>query len=267
MNDASALFLGEVMHERLRPRRHRLRYKVFSLLLDLDWLKARSEASWVLGYNRAALLSFWDRDHGDGSADGLRDWIEARLHETGWSDTEGMSIRVLCYPRILGYVFNPLTVYFCHAADGTLKVILYEVCNTFGERHTYVIPVEPGSAGAVRQECAKELYVSPFMPMACFYRFHIEPPAEKVLVRIDESDEEGLLLVAAFSGKREPLSDRTLLLALLRYPLMTLKVTAGIHWEALRIWWKGIPFHRHQAVANRTATTIVGRPAPAHEER
>lgn len=266
MNGASGIFLGEVMHARSRPRRHRLRYRVFSLLLDLAELPARSEASWLLGYNRRAVLSFWDADHGDGSAHGLRDWIEARVHETGWTDTGGMSVRALCYPRIFGYVFNPLTVYFCYAADGGLKVILYEVCNTFGERHTYVIPVDQGTDGAVKQGCAKELYVSPFMPMSCFYRFHIEPPGERVLVRIDESDAEGLLLVAAFSGRREPLTDRNLLLALLRYPLMTLKVTAGIHWEALRIWWKGIPFHRHNAAASRTATTIVGRPVSAREQ-
>jgi DUF1365 family protein len=95
------------------------------------------------------------------------------------------------------------------------------------------------------------------MPMACSYRFHIEPPGDKVLVRIDESDAEGPLLIASFSGRREPMSDRSLMRALIRYPLMTLKVTVGIHIEALRIWWKGIPVHRHRSATNRVATTIV----------
>ncbi|MBE1206173.1 DUF1365 domain-containing protein [Aminobacter carboxidus] len=264
MSGQSALFLGEVMHMRVRPRRHRLHYRVFSLLLDFDELHATSVASRLFGYNRRAMLSFWDADHGDGSAGGLRIWIEARLREAGRLE-EGMSIRVLCYPRILGYVFNPLTVYFCYASGGALRAILYEVCNTFGERHTYVIPVEDGTTGPVRQGCAKELYVSPFTPMSCFYRFHIEPPGNNVLVRIDESDAEGLLLVASFSGQREPLSDRALLRALFHYPLMTIKVTVGIHWEALRIWWKGIPVHSHRAAASRVATTIVAGKISGHQ--
>lgn len=259
----SALFLGTVMHTRLRPRRHQLRYRVFSLLLDLGELPDVSATSRLLGYNRHAILSFWDADHGDGSVSGLRGWIEAQLAQADRLE-DGMSIRVLCYPRIFGYVFNPLTVYFCHAPNGALRAILYEVCNTFGERHTYIIPVEAGASGPVRQGCAKELYVSPFMPMACFYRFHIEPPDEKVLVRIDESDAEGPLLIASFAGRREALTDRALLAALIRYPLMTLKVTLGIHWEALRIWWKGMPVHRHSAAAQKIATTIVAAKLPEH---
>lgn len=258
MTAQSAIFRGEVMHLRLRPRRHSLRYRVFSLLLDLDEVQAVSARSRLFGYNRRNVLSFWETDHGDGSLGGLRAWIEAQLRAANMLE-DGMTIRVLCYPRIFGYVFNPLTVYFCSASNGALKAILYEVCNTFGERHTYVIPVEDGGTGAVRQGCGKELYVSPFMPMSCFYRFHIEPPGERVVVRIDESDAEGLVLLASFSGRREALSDGALLRALVRYPLMTLKVTAGIHWEALRIWWKGIPVHRHRAAASSVATTIVGK--------
>jgi len=261
----SALFLGRVMHTRLRPRHHRLSYRVFSLLLDLDELPDASATSRLFGYNRRAILSFWDADHGDGSANGLRSWVEVQLAKADRLES-GMRIRVLCYPRIFGYVFNPLTVYFCHAPDGALRAILYEVCNTFGERHTYVIPVDAGATGPVRQGCAKELYVSPFMPMACFYRFHIEPPGDKVLVRIDEADAEGPLLAASFAGRREPLTDRALLGALLRYPLMTLKVTLGIHWEALRIWWKGVPVHRHSATPHKVATTIVAAKVPEHAQ-
>lgn len=261
MSGQSALFHGDVIHVRTRPRRHRLKYRVFSLLLDFDELETLSATSWLFGYNRRAILSFWDADHGSGSPDDLREWINNRLREAGrWEDD--MSVRVLCYPRILGYVFNPLTVYFCHASSGALRAILYEVCNTFGERHTYVIPVENGATEPVRQSCAKELYVSPFTPMSCFYQFHIEPPGERVLVRIDESDGDGPLLVASFSGHRESMSDRAFVRALIRYPLMTFKVTVGIHWEALRIWLKGIPVHRHHAAANRVAATIVTKNNP-----
>lgn len=269
MSGQSALFLGDVAHARLRPRRHKLHYRVFSLLLDLDELPAISASSRLFGHNRRAVLSFWDKDHGDGGTGTLRRWIEARLVEAGCHEA-GMSIRVLCYPRIFGYVFNPLTVYFCYAAGGSLRAILYEVCNTFGERHTYVIAVAEDASGPVRHGCAKELYVSPFLPMACFYRFHIEPPGDAILVRIDEADAEGPVLVAAFAGKRQPMTDRTLLGALLRYPLMTLKITAGIHWEALRIWRKGVPVHRHQAAARPVASTIVTtglKDARTHEPR
>jgi DUF1365 family protein len=269
MSGQSALFLGDVTHVRLRPRRHKLHYRVFSLLLDLDELPAISAASRLFGHNRRALLSFWDKDHGDGGTGSLRPWIEARLLEAGCHEAD-MSLRVLCYPRIFGYAFNPLTVYFCYAPGGSLRAILYEVCNTFGERHTYVIAAADDGTGPVRHGCAKELYVSPFLPMACFYNFHIEPPREAIRVRIDESDGEGLVLVASFAGKRQPMTDRNLLRAWLRHPLMTLKVTAGIHWEALRIWRKGVPVHRHQAAARPVASTIVTtglKDARTHEPR
>ena len=206
MSGQTALFLGDVMHARLRPRRHKLHYHVFSLLLDLDELPAISATSRLFGHNRRAVLSFWDKDHGDGGSGGLRAWIETRLREAGCHEA-GMSLRVLCYPRILGYVFNPLTVYFCYAPNGTLRAILYEVCNTFGERHTYVIAVSGDRSGAIRHGCAKELYVSPFLPMECFYRFHIEPPDETILVRIEESD-AGRSVARRLLRRQAPADDR-----------------------------------------------------------
>jgi len=231
------IYEGTVVHSRLRPKRHKLAYRVFTLLLDLDQLDA---TPWrVLGINRAAPLSFWEADHGDGVAGDLRHWVGRQLDAAG-IDLPGARVQVLCYPRIFGYVFNPLTVYFCKSAAGKLEAIIYEVCNTFGERRAYVLPAR--GDGAVEQSCDKELYVSPFVPMACRYHFHIEPPAEKVLVRIDETDAEGLLLRASFAGAGRTISDRALLRLLLVYPLMTLKVIVAIHWEALRLWAKGVPF-------------------------
>lgn len=249
----SALYAGRVVHARLRPTRHKLSYRVFSLLLDLDEIGELSKTLRLFGHNRAAVFSFHDVDHGDGSGD-LAGWVKAQLDAAGVTLT-APKITMLCYPRIFGYVFNPLTVWFCSEGD-ELRAILYEVHNTFHERRTYVIRVAPG-ANSIEQRCAKELYVSPFMPMDCAYNFHIQPPGEKVVVSIDETDGEGLLLKASFVGTREPMTDATLLRALFAYPLMTLKVWGAIHWEALKLWAKGVPVFRHRAAPARIATTIV----------
>lgn len=249
----SALYAGKVVHARLRPRRHRLTYRVFSLLLDLDEIGELSRRLRLFAHNYPAVFSFHDRDHGDGSGN-LRAWVDAQLGAAGIA-LAAPKITMLCYPRIFGYVFNPLTVWFCHDGD-ELRAILYEVHNTFSERRTYVIRVAPG-ANVIEQSCSKELYVSPFVPMDCAYRFHIEAPTDRVLVSIDETDPQGLLLKASFAGSREPLTDATLLRALFTYPLMTLKVTAAIHWEALKLWAKGVPVFRHRAAAAKVATTVV----------
>lgn len=267
MTGGSTLYVGAVMHARHRPRRHRLRYRVFSVLLDLDELPALDRRLRLFGHNRRALYSFQDADHGDGTAGGLRVWVERQLVDAG-IDVDGIRIRLLCYPRIFGFVFNPLTVYFCSGSDGAVRAVLYEVCNTFRERHTYVIPVANAGDGTIRQSCAKELYVSPFVPMDCRYDFCIEPPGERVMIAINERDGQGPLLIATFSGKRVELSDRRLLSMLFKYPLMTLKVMGGIHWEALRLWMKGVPVHRHRPADIPVATTIVSRnpsEEPQHE--
>jgi uncharacterized protein len=250
---SSALYAGKVVHARLRPKRHKLSYRVFSLLLDLDEVGELARKLKLFAHNSAAVFSFHDRDHGDGSGD-LRAWVTAQLGAAGVT-LAAPGITMLCYPRIFGYVFNPLTVWFCR--DGAeLRAILYEVHNTFGERRTYVIRVAPGTT-RIEQSCSKELYVSPFVPMDCAYRFQIEPPDARVLISIDETDSDGLLLRASFAGKRQPLTDRTLLRALLAYPLMTLKVTAAIHWEALKLWAKGVPVLRHRAAKARVSTSVV----------
>lgn len=249
----SALYAGKVVHARLRPKRHKLTYRVFSLLLDLDEIGVLADRLRLFGHNKGGIFSFHDKDHGTGDGN-LRGWVTEQLRA---ADILLMApkITMLCYPRILGYVFNPLTVYFC--TDGEeLRAILYEVHNTFGERRTYVIRVSPG-ANVIEQSCAKELYVSPFVPMDCVYQFHIEPPGEKVTIRIDETDPQGMLLRAVFTGERKPLTDGALLKALFAYPLMTLKVTAAIHWEAMKLWAKGVPIFRHKTAAARVATTIV----------
>ncbi|HEV7344657.1 MAG TPA: DUF1365 domain-containing protein [Devosia sp.] len=233
---ASAIFRGVVAHKRLRPKRHKLRYRVFSLLLDLDELPDLSLR--LLKVNRPGLMSFREADHGDGGP--LRPWVAARLAEAGIA-ADG-PIRILCYPRMLGYVFNPLTVFFCHGADGTLVGMIYEVHNTHGERHSYVLP---GGEGVVRHSCDKAFFVSPFMPMQLTYHFTISPPGEAVSVGIVEGDGEGTMLTASFAGTRMPLTDAALARELFAHPLMTLKVTAAIHWEAVKLLLKGLRVYRH----------------------
>ena len=157
----SALYFGEVMHQRVRPRRHRLRYRVFFLFADLDELGSLSRRLRLFSYNKFNLFSFLDRDHGPSDGSSLRHWVERHLAEAG-IDLEGGPIRLLCFPRVLGYVFNPLTVYFCYRRGGEIAAVLYEVNNTFGERHTYLVPVDADGSGPLSHHCEKNLYVSPF---------------------------------------------------------------------------------------------------------
>ncbi|SMQ85610.1 hypothetical protein SAMN06295905_2897 [Devosia lucknowensis] len=231
----SAIYVGQVVHQRHRPKKHSLRYRVFSLLIDLDELD-RLDGLRRFGHNRRALFSFRDADHGDGQP--LRDWVNDKLAAEGLP--EAGRVRLLCYPRILGYVFNPLTVWYCDDAAGEPLATIYEVHNTFKERHTYVLP-----ANAAEQAADKAFYVSPFIDMDCRYEFRLSAPEERVRVAINETQGGQPLLYAAFTGARRPFSDAELMRLFFSHPLMTLKVTAGIHWEALRLILKGIRIRWH----------------------
>src|ERR1700759_1829157 len=239
-HEAAALYFGEVMHARLKPMGHRFSYRVMSLLIDLGRLDEADRLSPLFGVNRAALYSFHESDHGRRDGASLRAYAQARATEHG-IDLGGGRVLLLCYPRLLGYTFNPLSVYFCYRADGTLALLIYEVRNTFGEIHPYVLPVRAGgvSPAGVRQEQDKLFYVSPFVGMAMRYRFRISPPGDQVKLRILETDREGPLLAATFIGRHRALSTRALLRAFVALPLVTAKIVAAIHWEALRLWLKG----------------------------
>jgi len=233
---SSALYPGVVTHVRLRPRPHRLRYRIFMLLLDLDELAVLDRSLKLFGRDRLALTGFSEADHLDGSGAPLKAQVEAHLAAAGIA--AGGPIRLLCMPRILGRGFNPLSVYFCHRPDGALSALLYEVNNTFGERHSYLIPA--GDAGEeVRHGVDKAFYVSPFMDMDLAYAFRVRTPGDQVSVAIDVSDPDGRVLAASFAGTRRPLTDANLWRAWLGHPWMTLGVLAAIHWEALQIWLKG----------------------------
>jgi DUF1365 family protein len=242
---ASALYPGFVMHRRLSPRHHRFTYRVFAMLVDLDELAGLDKGLALFKWNRFGIFSFHDRDHGPNSSDQngkpLKAWLDALL------DTAGITAQgprqVLCYPRIFGYVFNPLSVWFCHDEDGALKAVVYEVHNTYDERHAYVLPVS--GAGLVRHGCAKGFYVSPFLSADCRYHFRVRPPDEKALVAIHEEEGGKAILNASFIGSRRALNDGALFVMLLSYPLMTLKVVLAIHYEAVRLMLKGVRRHPH----------------------
>jgi len=238
---ASGIYSGVVTHRRLRPRAHFLKYRVFMLLIDLDEAEGLIRRLRWLGAGRFGLMSLRLTDFGDRSATPLRVQIERDLATAGIEG--GGPIRLLTMPRILGYGFNPLSVFFCHAVDGRLTAIRYEVSNTFGQRHSYLMPVDNAS-GVVRQSVAKQFHVSPFMDMALTYRFAVTPPAceaeETAGVAITVEDGEGPLLLTAFKGQRHALTDRNLITAWIAHPLLTLKVIAGIHWEAIRLMLKGM---------------------------
>ncbi|MGP9812909.1 DUF1365 domain-containing protein [Rhodopseudomonas sp. NSM] len=237
---AATLYFGDVMHARLKPMGHRFNYRVMSLLIDLDRLSEADRMTPLFGVNRRALYSFYEKDHGDRDGGTLRGYVERCAVAQG-VDLTGGRVLLLTYPRLFGYTFNPLSVYFCYGADGALAMVVYEVRNTFGDIHSYTLPVRPGeiTAAGLRQAQDKLFYVSPFIEMAMRYHFRVSPPGDAVKIRILETDATGPLLSATFNGRRRPLSTVSLLRAFVALPLMTMKVMAAIHWEALRLWIKG----------------------------
>ena len=251
----SAIYEGTVTHRRARPKRHRLKYRIFMLLLDLDEMEGVTKRLRSLSFRKFNLFSFHERDHADGSGAPLRDWVEKQLAQGGM-DLNGGAIRLLAIPRILGYGFNPISVWFCHDRDGQLKALLHEVHNTFGERHSYLIPVERIEQEPIRQSRGKTFHVSPFLAMDLRYDFQITPPADSLMLAIRVSDADGLVLTASFRARRTELTDAALLSVFVRIPLLTLKVIGGIHWEALRLWWKGLRIYPHPPPP-RHAVTIV----------
>lgn len=243
----SCLYHGEVVHRRLNPLRHELRYRVFNLLADVDELDTLSRSLRLFSYNRFNLFSISDRNHGPGDGTPVREhaWSLVRASEGGDAVRR---VFMFCYPRVLGYVFNPLTVYYGVDEHDRLRLMIYEVNNTFGGRHSYVLPVGDGLA----QTAPKHFFVSPFNAVEGHYTFNFTAPEEKMALGVALSVADKPVLKAYVSGARVALTDANLLRSFLGIPLLTFKVIAAIHLHALQLWWKGLKLTRRPAAPNHT---------------
>ncbi len=258
----NALYVGEVVHRRVHGFEHTLRYRLYMLLLDIDATEARIRPLRWLSHGRFGLMSFSPRDHGDRSSTPLRTQIETHLLAVG-IDLAGGRIQLLTMPRILGYGFNPLSVYFCHRPDGALAALMYEVTNTFHERHSYLValPADP-PPGPIRQTTEKAFFVSPFMDMDLTYDFTVHAPDQAVSVVVAVRKGDTPILTASFAGQRRPLTDAELFRAWITHPLLTWKVMWGIHWEAAKGMLKGARYRNRDAPPSHPVTL-----GSAHAER
>jgi len=236
----SSIYIGNVIHKRFKPKIHFFKYKVFSILLDISEIDILDKSLKIFSYNKFNIVSFYDADHGPRDGTSIKEWVIKNLNDNR-INTENIKIKLLCYPRIFGYVFNPLSVFFIYNKNSELISILYEVKNTFGEQHTYVFKTKENE-NYIKHTCKKKFHVSPFIEMDCTYFFKILKPSEKISVIIDQYDEEGKLLYASQDGDRIELNNKNLVLSYLRHPLMTFKIIAAIHFEAFKLWTKGIKF-------------------------
>ena len=235
----SSIYNGTVIHKRFKPKIHFFKYKVFSLLIDLSDLNYLNKKISFFSYNGFNLISFFDKDHGDRDGSSLIDWVKKNLTENN-INSENIRIKLLCYPRIFGYVFNPLSVFFVYDHNENLISILYEVKNTFGEQHTYVFKAKNNNL--LQHNCSKKFHVSPFIEMNCNYFFKILRPSDKISVVIDQYQFNEKILFASQDGKRVDFNSKELLKSYLKHPLMTFKIISAIHFEAFKLWIKGIKF-------------------------
>jgi len=249
------LYIGRVKHHRLRPRQHKFTYDAFWIWLDLGQMQPLSNQLRWFSYNKFNFFGFYDRDHGDGSNIPLRIQINQQLAAAG-IDLGGGKIFLLTMPRVLGYVFNPLSIYFCYSQSGILTAILWEVTNTFGQRHSYLIPVDPRDTKLIRQSCEKCFYVSPFLDLDMTYTFRLHHPSESLSIAMTGCDQKGPVIVAALNGGRMELTDVALARVFLNLPFLTLKVMGAIHWEALRIWLKGIKLRIRPPPPEQSVTLV-----------
>ena len=236
----SCIYNGEVTHTRFKPVRHFLKYKTFSLLIDLDEINILDKSIGIFSHNKFNIFSFYDKDHGDRDGGNLKDWVISNLKKFRINENI-TNIKVLCYPRILGYVFNPLSIFYCYEKD-KLVAIFYEVKNTFNEQHTYIFKIKNNEE--IIQKCRKKFYVSPFMDMETFYNFKLLNPNDKLSVFIKQTDADGTILTATQTGDKKEFSFKQLAINFLKYPLMTIKIISSIHYEALLLWKKGAIYRK-----------------------
>jgi DUF1365 family protein len=242
MTNGAAIIEGEVVHERLRPANHRFRYPLFCLRIPLRQLDLVRQA---MAVNRPALVSFQERDHGARDGSSLLAWAHSVLRGQGIITTdEQVDVDLHTFPRMFGYVFNPVSFWVCHRADRSICAVLVEVNNTFGESHRYLLT--PGDGVSIRSgellEASKQLHVSPFNEVRGGYRFRFHFGDQRWLARIDYDDGDGALLHTHVSGALRPLTRAALRRATWRFPLQSLAVVSRIHWQALRLFIKRVPF-------------------------
>ena len=236
----SFIYTGNVVHKRFKPKIHFFKYKVFSLLIDLSEIHLLDKDLKIFSYNKFNIISFYDKDHGPRDGSSVKNWVIDNLKKNN-IDTNNIQIKLLCYPRIFGYVFNTLSVFFIYDKEERLISILYEVKNTFGEQHTYVFRVEKENK-LVQHMCKKKFHVSPFIEMDCVYFFRLLKPGNKISVIIDQNDKEGKILYASQDGVKSEITNANLTKSYLKHPLMTFKIILAIHFEAFKLWSKGIKF-------------------------
>ena len=236
------LGIGTVRHRRLRPAEHAFAYPTYFLMLPMRSLRSAPEAS--LRRNRFGLMSFHDRDHGDGRDDALA-WLDELLDAEGVQGATG-EVWLHTYPRVFGYVFKPVSFWYCHRSDGSLAAVVAEVNNTFGERHCYLLA--GAELGFGRELVARKVFhVSPFCQVQGQYRFRFMRTADRTVARVDHDDDLGALLQTSVSGELQPLTARSVRAAFFGMPMMTLGVIVRIHWQALKLWTKRVPFFHKPA--------------------
>ncbi len=234
------ILFGRVFHARRRPVRHAFAYPVFFLRVPLSAMAGAGRG--ILSVDRWNLLSLMSRDHGPRDGSPLEPWVRSKLARAGVRNADG-EILLQAFPRVLGYVFNPIAIYYCHDRAGALRAVLCEVSNTFGERHNYLLAHADGRPIGPRDwlRAQKVFHVSPFCEVEGSYRFRFAGDAAGQLAHIDYHDRDGKLLATFIDGRAETIGARSLAKAFLGYPLLTAGVIARIHWQALRLWLKRVP--------------------------
>ena len=236
----SCIYNGIVKHRRFKPIEHSLNYRTFSILLDLDEIENLAKSISIFSLNKFNIFSFYNRDHGARDGSSLKDWVKKNLKKFNISNNI-TTIKLLCYPRVFGYVFNPLSIFYCYEKND-LKAIFYEVKNTFNEQHTYIFKIKNNEK--IEQKCKKKFYVSPFMDMETYYNFKLINPKEKLSIFIRQTDEDETVLTATQTGDKKEFSFNQLLINFFKYPLMTIKIISSIHYEAFFLWKKGAVFRK-----------------------
>ena len=238
----SCIYNGTVKHQRFKPITHSLNYKTFSLLIDLDEIENLTKDISIFSLNKFNVFSFYNIDHGTRDGSSVKEWVQKNIKKFNISNNI-TKIKLLCYPRIFGYVFNPLSIFYCYE-NNRLKAIFYEVKNTFNEQHTYIFKIKNDEK--IEQKCKKKFYVSPFMDMETYYNFKLLSPKEKLSIFIKQTNGEETILTATQTGDKKEFSFKQLLFNFFKYPLMTIKIISSIHYEAFFLWKKGAVYRKRE---------------------